>query len=135
MRLECERGRAYWQTDSGRTIVRYAGGATEEFDNLVHENWRYEGFRDFVSAVREERETLSPPRVARAQTLTINMMHDRCPAIGVIPGAAISVVEDWEMFPPGTKGIFHRVKGMDEYMSVAVEERALLHELSVPWAK
>ncbi|HTR98617.1 MAG TPA: Gfo/Idh/MocA family oxidoreductase [Bacteroidota bacterium] len=135
MRLVCERGHAYWQTDSGRTIVRYAGGATEAFDNLMHDNWRYEGFRDFVSAVREEREPLSPPRIARAQTLTINMMHDRCPHVGVIPDAAISVVEDWEMFPPGTKGMFHRVKGMDEYMSVAVEERALLRELDVPWAK
>jgi len=135
MRLNCERGNAYWQTDSGRTIVRYADGATEEFDNLVHENWRYEGFRDFVLAVREERETLCPPRLARAQTLTVNVMHERCPDIGVVPDAAISVVEDWEMFPPGTKGVFHRVKGMDEYMTVAVEERALLSELSIPWAK
>ena len=135
MRLKCELGNAYWQTDNGRTIVRYAGGATEEFDNLVHENWRYEGFRDFVHAVREERETLCPPRLARAQTLAVNMMHERCPVITAIPDAMISVVEDWEMFPPGTKGMFHRVKGLDEYMSVAFEEQALLSELNVPWAK
>ena len=135
MRLRCARGDAWWQTDSGRTIVRYANGSAEEFDNLTHEQWRYEGFRDIVLAVRERRETLCPPRLARAQTLAINMMHERCPAVAVIPDSEISVVEDWEMFPPGTKGMFHRVKKMDEYMTVAVEERALLGELSVPWAK
>ena len=135
MRLKCEHGNAYWQTDNGRTIIRYADGTTEEFDNLTHENWRYEGFRDFVLAVREGRETLCPPRLARAQTLTVNMMHERCPEITAIPDDEISVVEDWEMFPPGTKGMFHRVRGLDEYMTVAVEERALLGELSIPWAK
>ena len=135
MRLTCERGNAYWLTDNGRTIIRYAGGRTEEFDNLVHESWRYEGFRDFVFAVREGRETLCPPRLARAQTLAVNMMHESCPDITRIPDSEIAVAEDWEMFPPGTKGIFHRVKGLDEYMSVAVDEHALLAELSIPWAK
>jgi len=135
MRLECERGTAYWQTDNGKTFIRYAGGKTEEFDNLVQDNWRYEGFRDLVLAVREGRDPLCTPELARAQTLTVNAMHESSPEVGVIPESSISVVEDWEMFPPGTKGMFHRVSGMDEYMNVACEERSFFSELGIPWAR
>jgi len=135
MRLECEGGTAYWQTDNGKTLIRYRDGKTEEFDNLVDENWRYEGFRDFVLALREGRDPLCTPELARAQSLTVNAMHESCPAIGVIPDSCVSVVEDWEMFPPGTRGKFHRVRGMDEYMNVAFEERSFFSELGVPWAR
>jgi predicted dehydrogenase len=135
MRLECERGTAYWQTDNGKTFIRYGDGRTEEFDNLVDDNWRYEGFRDFVIALREGRDPLCTPELARAQTLTVNLMHESCPEIGVIPDSFVSVVEDWEMFPPGTKGMFHRVRGLDEYMNVAFEERRFFSELGIPWAR
>ena len=135
MRLECERGTAYWQTDNGQTLIRYDEGKTEEFDNLVHDNWRYEGFRDLVSALRERRDPLCTPELARAQTLTVNAMHESCPEIGVIPDSSISIVEDWEMFPPGTKGMFHRVRGLDEYMNVAVQERSFFSALGIPWAR
>jgi predicted dehydrogenase len=134
MRLECERGRAYWQSDNGKTIVRYGDGSTEEFDNLVHDNWRYEGFRDFVLALREGREPLCTPELSRAQSLTVNAMHESCPDIRVIPDEFIAVTEDWEMFPPGTKGIFHKVRGLDEYMNVAVQEKCFFSEIGVPWA-
>jgi predicted dehydrogenase len=135
MRLECEKGTAYWQTDNGKTFIRYADGRTEEFDNLVHDNWRFEGFRDFVLAVREGRDPLCTPELARAQSLTVNAMHESCPEIGVVPDACVSVVEDWEMFPPGTRGMFHRARGMDEYMSVAVQERLFFSELGIHWAR
>jgi len=135
MWLECERGTAYWQTDNGKTFIRYGDGKTEEFDNLVHDNWRYEGFRDFVLALREGREPLCTPELARAHTLTVNAMHDSSPEIGVIPESSVTVVEDWEMYPPGTKGMFHRVRGLDEYMSVAVHERSFFSELGIAWAR
>ncbi len=134
MRLECEKGTAYWQTDNGKTLVRYSHGKTEEFDNLVHDNWRYDGFRDLVLALREGRDPLCTPELARAQTLTVNAMHESSPEIGMIPESSVSVVEDWEMFPPGTKGKFHRVRGLDEYMNVAVQERSFFSELGIPWA-
>jgi predicted dehydrogenase len=134
MELECEHGRAYWQTDNGKTIVRYGDGVAEEFDNLTHEKWRYEGFRDLVHAVRDGRAPLCTPAVARAQTLAINAMHDSCPVIASIADEHMREVEDWEMFPPDTKGTFRRVRGLDEYMRVALEERAFFSELGVPWA-
>jgi predicted dehydrogenase len=134
MRLECEKGTAYWQTDNGKTLVRYSDGKTEEFDNLTHDNWRYDGFRDLVLALREGRDPLCTPELARAQTLTVNAMHESSPEICVIPESSVAVVEDWEMFPPGTKGMFHRVHGLDEYMNVAVQERSFFSELGIPWA-
>jgi hypothetical protein len=135
MRLECENGTVYWQTDNGKTFIRYAGGQTEEFDNLVHESWRYEGFRDLVLALREGRDPLCTPELARAQTVTVNAMHESCPAIGPIPQEFVTVQEDWEMFPPGTKGMFHRVRGLDEYMNVAVQERTCFRDLGISWAR
>jgi len=134
MLLECERGRAYWQTDNGRTLIRYGDGRTEEFDNLVHDDWRFEGFRDLVRAVGEGRDPLCTPELARAQSLAVNAMHESCPEIGVIPEPYVSVVEDWEMFPPGTRGKFRRVRGIDEHMAVAYAERAFFSELGIPWA-
>ena len=135
MRLQCGKGTAYWQTDNGKTLIRYGDGKTEEFDNLVHDNWRYDGFMDFVLAVREGREPLCTPELARAQTVTVNAMHESCPEIGVIPDSYVSVIEDWEMFPPGTRGKFHRVRSLDEYMNVAFEERSFFSELGIPWAR
>jgi hypothetical protein len=135
MHLECEKGKVFWQTDNGRTFIRYNDGRTEEFDNLTHDNWRFEGFRDLVAAVHEGRDPLCTPELARAQTLAVNAMHESCPEIGLIPESFVTVAEDWEMFPPGTKGIFHRVRGLDEYISVAYEERAFFSELAIPWAR
>jgi len=135
MRLECDNGTVYWQTDSGKTFIRYSGGRTEEFDNLIQECWRYAGFRDLVLALREGREPLCTPEAARAQSLTVNAMHESCPEIGVIPDEFVQIQEDWEMYPPGTKGIFHRVRGLDEYMNVAVQERTSFRDLGISWAR
>ena len=61
MTLQCEHGTAYWQTDLGKTVVRYTNGRTEEFNNLVHDQWRYEGFRDLVEAIRQRRPSHCSP--------------------------------------------------------------------------
>jgi predicted dehydrogenase len=135
MQLDCENGRAYWQTDNGKTIVTYKNGATEEFDNLTHAKWRYEGFRDFVHAVKEGRDPVCTPELARSQTLTINAMHESGTEVRSIPEEHITEVEDWEMFPPNTKGTFRRVRGLDEYMRAALEEQCFFSELDIPWAK
>ncbi len=135
MRLECGNGTVYWQTDSGKTLIRYTGGRTEEFDNCLHENWRYEGFRDLVLALREGRDPLCSPELSRSQTVTVNAMHESCREILPIPDECVTVEEDWEMFPPGTKGMFHRVRGLDEYMNVALQEKCFFGELLIPWAR
>lgn len=135
MYLECEGGKVSWLTDNGTTVIAYADGKEEEFDNLVHEKWRYEGFRDFVGAVREGREPLCTPELARAQTLTVNAMHESSPEIVSIPEGDVTEAEDWEMFPPDTKGKFRRVHRMDELMRDAVKQRKFFSELGVPWGK
>jgi predicted dehydrogenase len=135
MALVCEKGKAYWQTDNGKVLVKYRDGRTEEFDNLTHPRWRYEGFRDFVRAIQDKREPLCTPTIARAQTVAINAMHDSCPSIRTIPDEFVADAEDWEMFPPNTKGNFRRVRGLDEYMRVSLEERAFFSEIGIAWAK
>jgi len=134
VRLECERGKIYWETDSGKTFIRYQNGKTEDFDNFVHQKWRFDGFADLVIALREGREPLCTPALARAQTLAINLMHESCPTVSQIPDEYVQVVEDWEMFPPNTRGMFHRVRNLDEYMRIAIEEDAFLSDLGVVWA-
>jgi predicted dehydrogenase len=133
MFLECERGKVSWITDNGTTVVTYAGGKKEEFDNLLHDKWRYEGFRDFVLAVREGRDPLCTPELARAQTLTINAMHESAREITAIPEGDIVEAEDWEMFPPDTRGMFRRVNRLDDLMRKSVEQRKFFSELGVSW--
>ncbi len=135
VRLECDRGKVYWETDSGKTIVRYGNGKTEDFDNLAHQNWRFDGFIDLVTALREGREPLCTPTLARAQTLAVNLMHESCPTVSQIPGEYVQAVEDWEMFPPNTRGLFHRVRNLDEYMRIAIEEDAFASDLGIVWAQ
>ena len=67
--------------------------------------------------------------------MTINAIHESCPNILRIPDAEIEEVEDWEMFPPNTKGSFRRVKNMDEYLQEAFDRKKFLSELNIPWAK
>ncbi|MEO8168463.1 MAG: Gfo/Idh/MocA family oxidoreductase, partial [bacterium] len=135
LQLDCENGTASWQTDNGNTLIRYKDGKAEEFNNVAHDKWRFEGFRDFVSAILEGRPPLCTPGLCRSHTLTINAMHESCPVIHSISDEYISEAEDWEMFPPDTKGMFHRVRGLDEHMQVALNERKFFSELGIPWAK
>lgn len=129
-----DRGTAYWQTDEGFTIVRYADGTVETFDNRLHDKWRYDGFKNFVEAIRGTAPVLCPPELARAQTLAVNLMHDSCPVIRTIDAHDITEGEDWEMFPPNTKGLFRRIRDIDPAMVVAVQEDAFFSELGLPWA-
>jgi hypothetical protein len=62
-------------------------------------------------------------------------MHDSCPESGVIPEEYVAETEDWEIFPPGTKGKFRHIRGLDEYMRVAIEEWSFLSEMGIPWAR
>jgi predicted dehydrogenase len=135
MHLQCEGGRAYWQTDEGKTYVRYNDGSTEEFDNRVHPLWRYEGFRNFVETLAGKARLDCPPETARAQTLAVNLMHESCSRIPTVPSEHVVEVEDWEMFPPNTRGTFRRIQGLDVVMHIAFQERAFLSQLGVPWAR
>jgi len=134
MTLHCEHGTAYWQTDLGKTLVRYSSGRSEHFDNHVHDQWRFEGFRDLVEALRERRSPLCTPELARAHTLTINAMHESCPSVTAVPSEYVSDVEDWEMYPKSTRAQFRRINDLDEFLVVALGERAMLSELGIPWA-
>ncbi len=134
LNLECAAGMVVWEGDTGKTVVRYDDGNMEEFDNLSHEKWRYDGFADFTRALQGGREPICTPVMARAQTLTINAMHESCPAIVQIPHEEIEVVEDWEMFPPDTKGTFRRVRNLDEYLRTALDRDQFLSEIGVAWA-
>ena len=135
MRLECENGNVEWHTDNGKTSIKYRDDSTEELDNLVHDKWRFEGFRDFVQAIQNNTDPICTPELARSHTLTINAMHESCPEITQIPEKHFAEVEDWEMFPPDTKGDFRIVEKMDEYMRRAYAQSKFLSELEIPWAK
>jgi hypothetical protein len=135
MTLQCEHGTAYWQTDLGKTVVRYSNGRAEGFNNLVHDQWRYEGFRDLVEAIRQRRPSHCSPELARAQTLAINAMHESCPEVTAVPAEYLSDVEDWEMSPQNARAQFRRINDLDEYLTVALAEDVLLSELGIPWAK
>ena len=66
--------------------------------------------------------------------MTINAMHESCPKIVQIQEDDIVVVEDWEVFPPNSKGTFRKVKNMDEYLYEAFNRKCFLSELGIPWA-
>ncbi len=133
--LDCAAGSVHWEGDNGKTVIRYRNGEVEELDNLTHDKWRYDGFADLTRSIQERREPICTPALARAQTLTINAMHESCPAIGEIPREEVQIIEDWEMFPPETRGTFHRVRNLDEHLRAALERDLFLSELGIPWAR
>ena len=135
MDLQCDGGRAYWQTDEGNAFVRYNDGSTEEFDNRVHPQWRYGSFRNFVETLAGKARLDCPPEVARAQTLAVNLMHESCSSIHAVPSEHVAEAEDWEMFPPDTRGTFCRIQGLDVAMHIAFQERAFLSALGLPWTR
>jgi predicted dehydrogenase len=134
MEIECENGRATWRSDEGKTVVTYRDGAREEFDNCTHDKWRFDGFSDLVEAILDHRPPRCTPAIARPQTVAIHAMHALSPPIVPIPEEHITETEDWEMFPPDTKGRFRRVRGMDEHLKAALDEGKFFSELGVPWA-
>ncbi|MFQ5639104.1 MAG: Gfo/Idh/MocA family protein [bacterium] len=135
MKVVCENGHADWQTDEGVTRVQYKDGTNERFDNPDHPNWRFDAFRDLISAVYHDSQPLCTPEFARAHTLLIDALHESCPGIVTIPEEFIEEEIDWQDHPPDTQALFRRVKNLDEDMRIALEEDLFLSELDLPWAK
>lgn len=135
MKIICEKGSVSWESDNGQTLIEYADGTTEGFDNQIHDKWRYEGFKDLVQAIHKNVTPLCSPEIARSQTLTVKAMHESCPEIVTVPEKFIEHAQDWEMFPPNTMGNFNRIRDLDQLLHAAFEQNAFLSELGVPWAK
>jgi len=135
MRLSCQNGAVEWHGQDGNTVIKYQNGTTEEFNNLAGENWRFEGFRNLVESVRADKNPTCTAEMARCHTVTVNAIHESCPEIKQIPEGDIVVLEDFEMFPPDTKGEFRRITKMDDYLQQAFDEKKFLSQLHIPWAK
>jgi predicted dehydrogenase len=133
MELACEHGEAQWGNFNGQTNIRYRDGSTEDFDNGPPE-WVYEGFRNFVRAIRREERLLCPPEVCRSHTLCVNGAHESCPVIQNFPPAEITVATDIEMLPSEATAIFDRVPNLNALLQKAFAQRKLLSEIGVPWA-
>lgn len=135
MKIVGEKGSVAWEGDNGQTLIEYAGGSAERFNNETHDKWRYEGFRDLVHAIQNDTAPLCSPEIARSHTLTIKAMHESCPEIVTVSKEFIDQVEDWEMFPPNTKGNFNRIRDLDQHLLEAFQQNVFLSELGVPWAQ
>ena len=135
MRIVGEKGCAVWQPEQGKTLIECADGASELFDNGTHAEWRYEGFKDLLHAIQHQTGPLCSAEIARCHTLAINAMHESCPSIVAVPSEFLEHAEDWQKFPPHTKGNFHRVRDLDQYLQAAFEQNAFLSELGIPWAR
>ncbi len=133
MHITADSGRAYWLTDEGCTTVRHADGRLEMFDNRSHALWRYDAFKNLVQAIHGEAAVICTPAVARAQTLAVNLMHESCRSIHTVPDECVTELEDWEMFPPDTRGLFRRITGIDPAMHVAFHEGVFLSQLGLGW--
>jgi predicted dehydrogenase len=134
MQITAERGSAYWINDEGWTTVRMLDGHQEIFDNRKsHALWRFDGFKNLVDAINGTARIICTPEIARAQTLAVNLMHESCPVIGAVPEEFVTELEDWEMYPPNTKGTFRRITDINPAMFVAFQEGAFLSELGLPW--
>lgn len=133
MELACENGKATWQNFNGETSIRYRDGGEEKFDNGPPE-WTYEGFRNFVRAIRGEERLLCPPEACRSHTLCVNGAHESCPVIQNFPSSEITTVTDKEMPPSEAMAVFDRVPNLNALLQRAFEQRKLPAEIGIPWA-
>jgi predicted dehydrogenase len=133
MELNCENGNVIWQNFNGETSIHYREGGEENFDNGPPE-WTYEGFRNFVRAIRGEERLLCPPEVCQSHTLCVNGAHESCPAIQNFPPSEITVVTDKEMPPSEAAAVFDRVPDLNALLQRAFEQRKLPSEIGAPWA-
>jgi len=134
MRLQFEKGEIAWFSHEGQAEIHYADGRKEQFDNR-HDKWRYDAFYNFARSLLFGDALICPPEVGRAHTLTISAMHESCPDIVSIPADDVFAQEDWMIYPKNTRGHFHRVKSLGEWMVKAAQEHVLLSEMGVPWAR
>jgi predicted dehydrogenase len=135
MKIAGEKGRAVWQGEKGETVIEYEEGGSERFDNETHAHWRFEGFRDLAYAIRNDFAPMCSLEIARCHTQTIQAVHASCPNIVTIPERFIDRAQDWERFPPKTKGNFYRVRELDQDLQKAFACGSFLSALNVPWAK
>jgi predicted dehydrogenase len=133
MELTCENGQVAWQNFNGETSICYSDGGTEEFDNGPPE-WLYQGFRNFVHALRREESLICPPEICRSHTLCVNGAHESCPAIQNFPFSEITVVTDKEMPPSDAMAEFDRVPSLNALLQQAFTQRKLPSEIGIPWA-
>ena len=134
MKLSCENGVVQWQNDNGEATIRYHDGNEEKFAN-TGEFWLFEGFRNFVQAIRGEARLLCPPEICRSHTLAINAAHESCPVITPFPADWIRTETAPETIPsPLPEGSFKRVAGLDDLLWRAYETGKLFSEMNVAWA-
>lgn len=135
MKLFCEHGTAQWKKFNGETMIRYNDGQEEQFANS-EASWTFEGFRNFVQAIRGETRLLCPPEVCRSHTLVINAAHESCPHISSFPAELIHTESAPETIPsPLPEGIFKRVQDIDILLQQAYENEKLFSEMGVAWAQ
>ena len=135
MKLFCENGAVQWEKYNGETTIQYHNGEEEKFAN-TETSWNFEGFRNFVQAIRGEARLLCPPEVCRSQTLVINAAHESCPQIASFPADLIRTESAPETIPsPLSEGVFKRVQGIDVLLQQAYAEEKLFAEMGVAWAK
>ncbi len=135
LHLEAEKGRVKWEGDAGQTMIEYDSGAQESFNSMTHDFWRYDIFLDFAQAIAQDGTPLCTAKVARAQTLCINAMHESCPQIHTVPEEFVHYVTDIEDYPPRGEERFRRIVGLDSLLLKCFETRSFLSELQVPWGK
>lgn len=134
MKLVCENGTAQWEKYNGETTIQYHDGREEKFAN-TEAAWNFEGFRNFVQAVRGEARLLGPPEACRSHTLVINAAHESCPQIAAFPAELLYTESAPETIPsPQPEGMFTRVRGLDGLLQEAYEKEKLFAELAIPWA-
>jgi hypothetical protein len=101
----------------------------------MEEFWTFEGFRNFVQALRGEARLLCPPEACRSHTLVVNAAHESCPHIASFPADLIRTEIAPETIPsPSPTGVFKRVIGLDALLRQAYENEKLFSEMGVVWA-
>ncbi|MDZ7361357.1 MAG: Gfo/Idh/MocA family oxidoreductase [candidate division KSB1 bacterium] len=134
MKLRCENGVVQWEKFNGETTIFYDDGSAEKFAN-TDELWMFAGFRHFVQAIRGETRLLCPPEVCRGHTLVVNAAHESCPAIAAFPPELTCLESAPETIPSQQPiGVFHRVRGLDQWLREAYENEKLFSETEKSWA-
>lgn len=125
MEVTCEKGTVNWW-DGGATID-HADGSQQRLDD-GSDRLRSRSFANMVEVIRDGAAPLSTPEIARVQTLCINGAHESCPEIHDIPDSACEEVDT-------DRGTFRIVDGLDEWVHRSADERKLLSEVGVSWAR
>jgi len=134
MKINCANGEVRWEKFDGETTICYNNGDKEKFSNTATDS-TFEGFRNFVQALRGEARLLCPPEVCRSHALVINGAHESCPEIKWFPADLIRTETAPETIPsPSPTGVFKRVYGLDDLLRQAYGEKKLFSEMNVAWA-